>query len=60
MAGQIEHDGGHILAICREPLGDHWQILSLLPMAKADASPYQRDLSPAHVKRLLTAMKKLD
>jgi ParB family chromosome partitioning protein len=60
MAAQIERDGGHVLAIYREPLGDHWQLFSLLPMAKVGASPYQRDLSPTHVKRLLTAMKKLD
>jgi ParB family chromosome partitioning protein len=29
-------------------------------MAKVEASPYQRDLSPAHVKRLTEAIKKLD
>jgi ParB family chromosome partitioning protein len=29
-------------------------------MAKVEASPYQRDLSPSHVKRLTEAVKKLD
>jgi ParB family chromosome partitioning protein len=60
LAEQIESDGGHALAIYREPIGDHWQIFCLLPMAKVEATPYQRDLSPAHVKRLLSVVKKLD
>jgi ParB family chromosome partitioning protein len=60
LAEQVERDGGHVLAIYREPLGDHWQIFCLLPMAKVEPTPYQRDLSPAHVKRLQTAVKKLD
>jgi ParB family chromosome partitioning protein len=41
-------------------VGDHWQIFCLLPMARVEASPYQRDLSPTHVKRLTEAIKKLD
>ena len=60
MAEQIGRDGGHVLAIYREPVGDHWQLFCLLPLERVEASPYQRDLSPAHVKRLVTAMKKLD
>jgi ParB family chromosome partitioning protein len=60
LSGQIERDGGHALAVYQEPVGDHWQIFCLLPMAKVEASPYQRDLSPTHVKRLTEAVKKLD
>jgi ParB family chromosome partitioning protein len=60
LATQVEHDGGHVLAIYQEPVGDHWQIFCLLPKAKVDASPYQRDVSPTHVKRLTEAVKKLD
>jgi ParB family chromosome partitioning protein len=60
LAERVEGDGGHVLAIYREPLGDHWQIFCLLPLAKVEPTPYQRDLSPAHVKRLLNAVKKLD
>ncbi|HKV43051.1 MAG TPA: chromosome partitioning protein ParB [bacterium] len=60
LAEQIDRDGGHALAIYREPVGDHWQIFCLLPLGKVGPTPYQRDLSPTHVKRLLTAMKKLD
>lgn len=60
LAEQIERDGGHALALYREPTGDHWQIFCLLPMAKVEPTPYQRDLSPTHVKRLLDAVKKTD
>ena len=59
LAEQIERDGGHALAVYREPVGDHWQIFCLLPMAKVEPTPYQRDLSPAHVKRLLDVVKKI-
>ena len=60
LAEQVERDGGRTLAIYREPVGDHWQLFCLLPMSKVDATPYQRDLSPTHVKRLQDCMKKVD
>ncbi len=60
LAEQIEREGGHALAIYREPVGDHWQIFCLLPLAKVEPTPYQRDISPTHVKRLLNVVKKTD
>jgi ParB family chromosome partitioning protein len=60
LATQVESDGGHALAVYQEPVGDHWQIFCLLPPDKVEASPYQRDLSPTHVKRLTEAVKKLE
>ena len=60
LAARVESDGGHVLAVYREPVGDHWQIFCLLPLARVEASPYQRDLSPTHVKRLTESVKKLD
>jgi ParB family chromosome partitioning protein len=60
LAARVEEDGGHVLALYREPVGDHWQIFCLLPLGRVEASPYQRDLSPTHVKRLTEAVKKLD
>ncbi len=60
LAAQVEADGGHVLAIYQEPVGEHWQLFCLLPRDKVEASPYQRDLSPAHVKRLTEAVRKLD
>jgi ParB family chromosome partitioning protein len=60
LAEQIARDGGHVLAVYQEPVGEHWQVFCLLPHAKVEASPYQRDVSPTHVKRLTEAVKRLD
>ena len=60
LAEQVERDGGRALAIYQEPVGVHWQIFCLLPMSKVEPTPYQRDLSPTHVKRLQEVVKKID
>ena len=60
LAEQVERDGGHALAIYQDPVGEHWQIFCLLPMDRVEPTPYQRDLSPAHVKRLHEVVKKID
>ncbi|MBI1958731.1 MAG: chromosome partitioning protein ParB [Candidatus Rokubacteria bacterium] len=60
LAEQVETDGGRALALYRDPVGAHWQIFCLLPMGKVEATPYQRDLSPTHVKRLQAVVRKLD
>src|SRR2546430_17187060 len=60
LAEQVERDGGLALALYREPVGDHWHIFCLLPMDKVEPTPYQRDLSPTHAKRLQEVVKKID
>jgi ParB family chromosome partitioning protein len=60
LAEQVEDDGGHVLALFQEPLGDHWHLFCLLPMDLVEPTPFQRDLSPAHVKRLQEVLRKLD
>ena len=52
LAEQIEKDGGSALAIYQEPMGKAWQIFALLPLDRVHPTPYQRDLSQPHVKRL--------
>src|ERR1700675_2441028 len=59
-AEQVERDGGRALAIYRDPVGEHWQIFCLLPLDKVEPTPYQRDLSPTHTKRLQEVVKKID
>ncbi|MDR7482139.1 MAG: ParB N-terminal domain-containing protein [Armatimonadota bacterium] len=59
-AEQIEGDGGHVLAVYQDPLGDHWQVFCLLPLDRVAPTPFQRRLSPAHVRRLQEVVKKLD
>ena len=58
-AGQVAADGGTVLAAFREPVGDHWHLFCLLPIEKVAPTPYQRDLSPTHVKKLQDAVKKI-
>jgi ParB family chromosome partitioning protein len=60
LAEQVERDGGHVLALYQDPVGEHWQIFCLLPMERVEPTPYQRDLSPTHVKRLQEVVRKLD
>jgi ParB family chromosome partitioning protein len=60
LAEQVEEDGGSVLAIYREPVGQAWQIFALLPLDQVQPTPYQRDLSAAHAKRLREVIKKLD
>ena len=60
LAEQIEKDGGSALAIYQEPMGKAWQIFALLPLDRVHPTPYQRDLSQPHVKRLTEVIKKLD
>lgn len=56
----IEADGGTVLSTYRDPLGGHWLILAALPLAKVEPTPFQRDLSETHVKRLGEVLAKLD
>jgi ParB family chromosome partitioning protein len=60
LAEQVDKDGGRALAIYREPVGGHWQIFCLLPHDRVEPTPYQRDLSPTHAKRLQDVIRKID
>jgi ParB family chromosome partitioning protein len=52
-------DGGALLASYRDPLGGHVVVLAALPLDKVSPTPYQRDLSAAHVEKLTKAMSKV-
>lgn len=56
----IEDDDGTVLATYRDPLGGHWQLLAALPLDRVEPTPFQRDLSEAHVGRLAKAIDSLD
>ena len=60
VAHRIADDGGSVLASYRDPLGGHWQLLAALPLDRVEPTPYQRDLSEAHVGRLAKAIDALD
>jgi ParB family chromosome partitioning protein len=59
LAEQVGRDGGHVLACYREPLRQAWQLFALLPLDRVQPTPYQRDLSKPHVKRLQEVIRKL-
>ena len=49
---QIETDGGKALSIYREPCGGHWVVLAALPIGLVEPTPYQRNISDTHVRKL--------
>src|SRR5262245_50243415 len=54
----VRSDGGSLLAAYREPLGGHAVLLVALPVDKVAPTPFQRDVSDAHVRKLTHAMDK--
>jgi ParB family chromosome partitioning protein len=60
LAEAVEAHGGQALAAYRDPVGGHWQVFVLLPIDQVAPTPYQRDLSPTHAKRLQDVVKRID
>jgi ParB family chromosome partitioning protein len=58
LADAVAEDGGAVLAAYREPLGGHVLLLCALPIDLVAPTPFQRDVSDAHVRRLTHAMDK--
>jgi ParB family chromosome partitioning protein len=58
LASRIGDDGGAVLAAYREPLGGHALLFAALPVDKVEPTPFQRDVSDAHVLKLTRAMDK--
>jgi len=56
LAAQVAADGGSVLAVYKEPLGGHVQLFAALPIDLVEPTPYQRDVSDPHVRRLTLAM----
>ncbi len=58
LARQVEADGGAVLACYREPLGGHALLFVALPVDRVERTPFQRDVSDGHVRKLTLAMDK--
>jgi len=54
----IEKVGGRLVASYKEPLGGHPVLLAILPIDAIEPTPFQRDLSDAHHKRLADVIAK--
>ncbi len=59
LAKLIESDGGTIVGSYKEPLGGKHVVIAALPIDKVEPTPYQRDRSEAHVKKLANAMERV-
>src|SRR5262245_42430656 len=60
LANRIVEDGGAALAVFREPFGGTPAILAALPIDRVEPTPYQRDPSEPHVKRLMNVIETLN
>ena len=59
LTAAIEQDGGAVLGQYRDPFGGRPLALAALPLDKVEPTPYQRDPSDAHVKRLMGVIEKI-
>ena len=59
LTSQIERDGGAVLGRYRDPFGGRPLALAALPIDRVEPTPYQRDPSDAHVKRLMGVIEKI-
>jgi ParB family chromosome partitioning protein len=57
LAQLVRAAGGAPLGAYREPLGGRPLLLASLPFAAVQPTPFQRDLSPTHAKRLARAIE---
>ncbi len=59
LASQVEEDGGAVLGSYRDPFGGTDLLFATLPIERVEPTPYQRDASDTHVKRLMTVVEKI-
>src|SRR6516162_8374135 len=58
VAEVIERAGGCLVGSYKDPFGGHSVLLSILPIEAVEPTPFQRDLSDAHHKRLADVISK--
>jgi ParB family transcriptional regulator, chromosome partitioning protein len=59
LAPQVEADGGAVLGSYSDPFGGTCVLLVALPIDRVEPTPYQRDPSEPHVKRLMNVIEKV-
>ena len=60
LAPLVERDGGAVIGAYREPFGGKALLVVSLPIDRVEPTPFQRDPSDPHVKRLMTVIETLD
>lgn len=58
LSAAVRESGGAVLGAWRDPLGGHPLLLASLPIDSVQPTSFQRDPSPAHVKKLVHAIGK--
>jgi ParB family chromosome partitioning protein len=56
---EVDKEGGQVLGAYREPYGGHWVVMAALPIELVEPTPFQRNLSDTHVRKLETVIGKL-
>ena len=59
LAAVVQSDGGAVIGRYRDPFGGQPLLIAALPTDKVEPTPYQRDPSDAHVKRLMSVIEKI-
>jgi len=59
LADAVTRDGGAVLGRYRDPFGGTPLLLAALPVDQVEPTPYQRDPSDAHVKRLMGVIESI-
>ena len=58
IAAAIQESGGCVVGSYKDPLGGHAVLVSILPIDAIEPTPFQRDLSDTHHKRLADVINK--
>jgi len=59
LTSQVEGDGGTVLGAYSDPFGGKPLLVVALPVDRVEPTPYQRDASDAHVKRLMNVIESI-
>jgi ParB family chromosome partitioning protein len=60
LAPLVERDGGAVIGTYRDPFGGKPILMVSLPIDRVEPTPFQRDPSDTHVKRLMTVIETLN
>jgi ParB family chromosome partitioning protein len=59
LRSDVERDGGAVLGTYNDPFGGKPLLIVALPVDRVEPTPYQRDASDAHVKRLMGVIESI-
>jgi ParB family chromosome partitioning protein len=58
VVSRIDKAGGTVVGSCRDPLGGSPLVIAIVPIDSVEPTPFQRDLSEAHHKKLASVIEK--